>query len=244
MDFPLYEHNRTSPTTSQLDKHDLARLSPWRQQSPYRISPPGNMVPMWGQQSPFKTASPWGAPPSWRTPSPLAMNINPGFANNLSNVGSLDRDNTSRFQGNPVSASPIFQEMTYPNPFSASPRSFVIPSLNATPSRQFPPSTPESLTFVQANTQEQLAAVASTRSRFSTEQWENHRSTIQRLWVDEDKSLEETKRIMTEKFDFSPSSIFGNSIIFLYPCQHSLTAVSSVISCISRNSSNGAGQST
>ena len=51
--------------------------------------------------------------------------------------------------------------------------------------------------------QPQLAAPR--RSRFSATEWEDHRESIRKLYIDEEKSLEETMKCMAENFDFQPS---------------------------------------
>jgi hypothetical protein len=43
------------------------------------------------------------------------------------------------------------------------------------------------------------------RSRFSATEWEGHRESIRKLYIDEEKSLEETMKYMAENFDFQPS---------------------------------------
>jgi hypothetical protein len=41
--------------------------------------------------------------------------------------------------------------------------------------------------------------------RFKSSEWESHKAKIKELFMDEDKSLEETMRIMDQEFAFSPS---------------------------------------
>ena len=43
------------------------------------------------------------------------------------------------------------------------------------------------------------------RSRYSPADWETHRSRIKKLYIEDDKSLEETMAVMTANFSFSPS---------------------------------------
>jgi Clr5 domain len=49
-------------------------------------------------------------------------------------------------------------------------------------------------------------------SRFSASLWESHRAKIKELFMDNDKSLDETMKFMEENFSFSPSYVPRPSI--------------------------------
>ena len=59
---------------------------------------------------------------------------------------------------------------------------------------------------IQPN-QPQRKQQSSRQPRYTAEQWNNHRSKIKETYIDQNASLEQTMKIMSEDFDFRPSLV-------------------------------------
>ena len=119
---------------------------------------------------------------------------------------------------------------------------FVIPSSNDVASRLATSATPERQAAPRVVAARQLPNPAPPRSRVNKSEWNAHRGQIQKLWLEEDRSLEETMRFMTENFQLQ--SVV--SPIELPPRMESitskmLTGFNQVPNCIKENSRNGNG---
>ena len=215
MDWPFFSQAAPFPHPSQSAQQDGPPLSPWRQQSPLRMGSP------WTRQSPLSFGSPLWAPSSFSVPSPWRMStplmmplrtpspasMSPGFR-----LGdSTGNPNVYRPQNNvPLSQQSISQgtpdvQNQLSNVLDTPSRSFVIPALENVASRQLRTVTPENMLIPSTTMEEHLPFAVFTRSRFSNQEWENHRPQIQKLYLDEGRSLEETKQVMIRDFDFDPS---------------------------------------
>ena len=222
-DWQLFGHSVSSPHHSDFDQSHVASLSAWRHQSPLKMgSPCGLQSPLgmglpwglqsplrmaspWGLQSPLRMASPWGISQPWRTPSPSGRSVSLLLHEPISNPNFYDtQNNFPQPQQSIILPSPHVQPHSL-NRISTPSGSFVIPSIENAASRQLRTITPENMLIPVATVEESLLPAVSTRSRFSNQEWENHRLHIQKLWLEEDQSLEETKQVMKEKFNFNPS---------------------------------------
>ena len=74
-----------------------------------------------------------------------------------------------------------------------------------------PPPSPEERSS-HGPTLEKTQTPGSRGSRFSPSQWESHRGKIKELFMDNDKSLDETMKFMANHYSFTPSYVLRTSI--------------------------------
>ena len=227
-DWSLFGHPVSSPQTSQSAHQDVAPLSPWAPVSPRRSASPWRMYSPSGVSLLFPLHESAGnlntykaqnnSPqlqqsmhwPSWRTPSPSAISVGFSFGEPVGNPNLHNPyNNFSQPQQNINFGNPNVQPHLL-NLHNTPSGSFVVPGLENVASRQSRSITPVNRLITTAPVQETQPPAVSTRSRLSDEEWEKHRPQIKMLWLDEDKSLEETKQAMTQKCmaeecNFNPS---------------------------------------
>ena len=235
MDWPPFGHAVPSPQTSQSAHQNVAPLSPWGPVSPLGSRSPWRMSSPWRLSSPWRMSSPSGVSllfplhestgnlntyntlnnspqlqqsmnwESWRTPSPSGMSIAFSLGESAGNPHLYNPyNNLSQPQQNINSGIPNVQPHLL-NRHRTPSGSFVVPSLENVAPRHLRSTTAENRTIPPAPVEETQPPAVSTRLRFSDEEWEKHRLQIRQLWLVEDKSLEETKQTMTQKFNFNPS---------------------------------------
>jgi hypothetical protein len=55
----------------------------------------------------------------------------------------------------------------------------------------------------------------STQKEHSTQEWNRHRQTIYRLYVTEDRTLSEVRRVMQQVYNFVATYVYGQFILSL-----------------------------
>lgn len=199
MDNRLFHYAGSSPRTEVLCEshpmpYSVGQMSPWRLSSP---------------MSPFRTTSPWPLFPAFSPPfrnhSPWASNSNIWSPDHAMGPSVRERSR-STFQEQISPHRLSFNTLPQSSSIAASPLgSFVIPTSENIASRQSFNVTPEVVPHPRVTVVDELPPVAPNRARFSQTQWENHRPHIHKLYLDEDKTLDEVREIMTERFHFTPS---------------------------------------
>ena len=142
---------------------------------------------------------------SWRTPSPSGMSVSFSLRESSGNPNLYNpyNDFPQPQQSNNSGSATVHPQLL--NLHNTPSGSFVAPSIENIASRQLRTVTPANRLSPIVPVEENLPAANSTRSRFSDEEWEKHHSQIRKLWLDEDKSLEETKQAMIQEYNFDPS---------------------------------------
>ncbi len=197
-------------------QQDATPYSPWRI-SPLRLSPavrlpspasmpsPSMPSPAWSATSPLMRSPAWPIASPARLLSPWRLNLglrlgDQAANNDIQNAHhSLNQRPLDTVSGNQIMQPQIVNMVNTPS------GSFVVPSSNNVASRLATSATPEYQAAPRVLAAKQLPTPAPPRSRVSKREWNAHRGQIQKLWLEEDRSLEETMRFMTERFNFSPS---------------------------------------
>ena len=173
--------------------------------SPLRLSPSVSMPSLESMPSPLLQSPAWMTASPERLGSPWRMNMGLGLGDQAVNddIQHAHHSLNQRSQDT-VSASQFMQPQTL-NTVNTLSGSFVIPSSNDVASRLATLATPERQAAPRVVAANQLPNPAPPRSRVNKSEWNAHRGQIQKLWLEEDRSLEETMRFMTEHLNFSPS---------------------------------------
>ena len=200
MDWPIFGHTGLSPHLSQFNQQDVAQSPNWRHQSPHRLDSQRMGQSASGVGSPWRMSPSW----TWRMPSPSGLSVGLSLHGSPGNSILYDPQNSFPPAGGDINwQSPSVQPCLL-NLSSSPLGSFVIPGFENIASRQLRTVTPGNMSFPDATVEDDLPPTVFTRSRFSNEEWEKHRPQIQKLWLDEGKSLDETKQHMAA-LNFNPS---------------------------------------